>query len=289
MPTIVTSSPTSDAQPQGQQDFDTLDTDTSEFLQRNGLLIHALATLSGHQILGLALGALAGSALRLATSTEVPKRRSGDGELQSLAEAGELALPVLSRWLMGLLADYSPEQAQHEAMSAFQAGALALGRQDSTVVPAALLSDVRLALRVSEAALHSRDWQTAAPSDEPAAVKSLVRYAESLPGEVSVRLPLADGKVSRVECIARVLRREGGYALLELDAVYDVETGWIGHAKERSMGTGAVTVVRESLVHGLSDAPRGVAVRLKLEAGFAGHVLTQHEAGEHPAFPGTAA
>jgi hypothetical protein len=269
---------------EGQVWLDTVDTHANEFYRDQRALVDTLITLPAHMILGLALGALAGAARRMAVNPAEPSSPMEYDAMQLLAEAGESCTTLLVQWLHNLLGDANLLEVQMQALGAFQAATFSSEQQVGESGKESMPLDMRLATRVAGALMRSGE-RDLADSKEPAAAEALVQYAECVPGEAWTRIPEPGSRISRMECIGRVVKREGPYALLELDSVYNVETGVTSEPFEKGKDPEAVAVVREEFVRGLSEVVPKETVRLKLESGLAGHVLTPNEAGEHPDFP----
>jgi hypothetical protein len=265
-----------------------IDAEAVRFYRDHLALVETLAELPAHQILGVAFGALAGAAKRMAVNPPERSRHSPEKNdaMQMLAEAGDACTTVLEYWLRNLFDDQRTSGVRMQVLGAFQAGAFASEQVGDEPHAESMPMDMRVATRVAGALMRGA---SAAPANatEPDAVEALLRDAECLPDETGVRIPVADGKVSQLECLGRVVKREGPYALLELDSVYNVLTGVINEPFEKGKDPVAVAVVREEFVRGLSEVPPRAPVRLKLESGLAGHVLTRNEVGEHPQFDGS--
>ena len=74
---------------EGRVWLDTVDTHADEVYRDHRALVDTLVTLPAHMILGLALGALAGAARRMAVNPAEPSSLMEYDAMQLLAEAGE--------------------------------------------------------------------------------------------------------------------------------------------------------------------------------------------------------
>jgi hypothetical protein len=259
--------------------------ESDAFYREYGDLVDALAELPAHRVLGLALGALGGAATRADAGRPRSEGLPSEPEegAEALAEAGAACAAALEQWLYRLFDEPSMREAQMEALAAFQAGAYSASEVGDVGLDgaSALLDDMLVTGRLAAALLGSPSDEDTVPSDlrEPPEVEALLEYAEQLPGKAWVRMPADGGEIFQVECAGRILRREGAYALLELESVSDLRTGSVSEFPGKS-GEAALAVVREEFVHGLSEVPRRSVVRLSLESGFAGHVLVSNAASE---------
>jgi len=91
----------------------------------NAGLVEALSKLPAHQVLGLALGILAGTALRISkTASPTSKQSSANRPRKTFADAGGPCAAVLEEWLCGTFDDPAMSGVQVESLGAFHAAML---------------------------------------------------------------------------------------------------------------------------------------------------------------------
>jgi hypothetical protein len=259
---------------------DAVDSETTEFYRKHLALVDALVELPAHRILGLAMGALAGVARRMAVSPPQQGGASPAGRAPSeaLAQAGESCACVLEQWLRQLLADPCTSQARVESLGAFQAGTFSAAQLvDDQPQDCALPLDLRVAARVAGTLVRTLDSPTEA-AEEPPTMAARLEHAARILGDEWVHLSEARTGFG-LDYIGRILRREGGYALLQLESVYDVHKQSMAEAPENAA---AATATQDYLARERADARQRVVVRMKLESDPSDrYVLTPKEAREH--------
>src|SRR5882672_8754363 len=160
-----------------------VDRETTGFYRDHLALVGALVELPAHRILGLALGALAWAARRMAVSPPQKGGASpaGHGPSEALAQAGEGCASVLEQWLSQLLADQCTRQAHVESLGAFQAGTFSAAQlvndqpQDCT-----LPLDLRVVARVAGTLVRTLDAQAGDTEEPPAMAARLERAGRVL-------------------------------------------------------------------------------------------------------------